>query len=278
MPIVDRDLRARARDASTTRSAVRYYDEMQVELAKTLPILPQVGRFAATGVLRRACTSIRRRRCSRRSLYYNVEDWKLDAVINFIVRRVLGAIPLLLFISIVTYAMMALAPGGPAAVLGPRGQGLSPEAIARINALYGLDKPWFVQYFYWLKQLVLHGSLGTSYVDQPPGDREGLREAAGDDRDGRARAAAHADHRDPDRHLRRRASRLVLRQRVVGGRLHLLRHAGVLARDRADRPLRRAVALVSVVGRVVARPRERSGRPIVAPGACRSWRSRWSVS
>jgi peptide/nickel transport system permease protein len=40
--------------------------------------------------------------------------------------------------------------------------------MARINALYGLDKPWFVQYFYWLKQLVLHGSLGASYVDQRP--------------------------------------------------------------------------------------------------------------
>jgi peptide/nickel transport system permease protein len=89
-------------------------------------------------------------------------------VINYIIRRVLGAIPLLLFISIVTYAMMAFAPGGPAAVLGPRGQGLSPEAVARINAIYGLDKPWFVQYFYWLKQLVLHGSLGTSYVDNRP--------------------------------------------------------------------------------------------------------------
>jgi peptide/nickel transport system permease protein len=89
-------------------------------------------------------------------------------VINYIIRRVLGAIPLLLFISIVTYAMMAFAPGGPAAVLGPRGQGLSPEAVARINAIYGLDKPWFVQYFYWLKQLILHGSLGTSYVDSRP--------------------------------------------------------------------------------------------------------------
>jgi peptide/nickel transport system permease protein len=88
-------------------------------------------------------------------------------MISFIIRRVLGAIPLLLFISVVTYAMMALAPGGPAAVLGPRGV-LSPAVMARINALYGLDKPWFVQYFYWLKQLLLHGSLGTSYVDQRP--------------------------------------------------------------------------------------------------------------
>jgi peptide/nickel transport system permease protein len=89
-------------------------------------------------------------------------------VTNYIVRRLLGAIPLLLFISIVTYAMMALAPGGPAAVLGPRGGGLSPDALARLNALYGLDKPWYVQYFYWLRELLVHGSLGTSFVDQRP--------------------------------------------------------------------------------------------------------------
>lgn len=89
-------------------------------------------------------------------------------MIAFIIRRLIGAIPLLLFISIVTYAMMALAPGGPAAVLGPRGQGLSPEAVRAINAAYGLDKPWYIQYFFWLKELLLHGSLGTSYVDARP--------------------------------------------------------------------------------------------------------------
>jgi peptide/nickel transport system permease protein len=88
-------------------------------------------------------------------------------MIGFIIRRIAGAIPLLLFISIVTYAMMALAPGGPAAILGPRGA-VSPAVVAQINRLYGLDKPWFVQYFYWLKQLVFHGSLGTSYVDSRP--------------------------------------------------------------------------------------------------------------
>lgn len=88
-------------------------------------------------------------------------------MIGFILRRLAGAVPLLLFISVVTYAMMALAPGGPAAVLGPRGAA-SPAVMERLNALYGLDKPWFVQYFYWLKQLLLHGSLGTSYVDARP--------------------------------------------------------------------------------------------------------------
>jgi peptide/nickel transport system permease protein len=90
-----------------------------------------------------------------------------EAVIAYIVRRILGAIPLLLFISIVTYAMMALTPGGPTAILGPHGA-VSPAVAARLNALYGLDKPWPVQYVLWLKELVFHGSLGTSFVDARP--------------------------------------------------------------------------------------------------------------
>src|SRR5581483_10397383 len=32
----------------------------------------------------------------------------------------------------------------------------------------GLDKPWYVQYFYWIKNVVLHGDLGTSFIDQRP--------------------------------------------------------------------------------------------------------------
>jgi peptide/nickel transport system permease protein len=90
-----------------------------------------------------------------------------SAVTGYIVRRLGGAIPLLLFISFVTYGMMALAPGGPTAILGPHGA-VAPAVAARLNALYGLDKPWFVQYLLWLKQLLLHGSLGISYVDARP--------------------------------------------------------------------------------------------------------------
>ena len=42
------------------------------------------------------------------------------------------------------------------------------RSCAHLNQAYGLDKPWYVQYFYWLRELVLHGSLGTSYVDNRP--------------------------------------------------------------------------------------------------------------
>jgi peptide/nickel transport system permease protein len=45
---------------------------------------------------------------------------------------------------------------------------MSPAAREAYAHALGLDKPWYLQYFYWLKELVLHGSLGTSYVDGRP--------------------------------------------------------------------------------------------------------------
>ncbi len=86
----------------------------------------------------------------------------------YIVRRIVGAIPLLLFISFISYALMGLSPGGPAAILGAQSHGLTPAARQHLVALLGLDKPWYVQFFYWLQALVLHGTLGYSYVDQRP--------------------------------------------------------------------------------------------------------------
>ena len=89
-------------------------------------------------------------------------------MIAFIVRRVAGAIPLLLFVSFVSYALMGLAPGGPAAIFAEQAHAMSPAARAAFVASLGLDKPWYVQYLYWLKELLLHGSLGTSFVDGRP--------------------------------------------------------------------------------------------------------------
>jgi peptide/nickel transport system permease protein len=63
---------------------------------------------------------------------------------------------------------MGLSPGGPGAIIGQQARNLTPAARAHFIALLGLDKPWYVQYFYWLKTLVVQGSLGNSYVDGRP--------------------------------------------------------------------------------------------------------------
>ncbi len=85
----------------------------------------------------------------------------------YVVCRVVFAVPLLLFISLVSYALLGLAPGGPVAVLGAASRGLTPAGKAAYLASLGLDKPWYVQYVFWLWNL-LHGSLGNSYASNRP--------------------------------------------------------------------------------------------------------------
>jgi peptide/nickel transport system permease protein len=87
---------------------------------------------------------------------------------SFIVRRLIGAVPLLLLVSLISYAIMGLAPGGPGAIIAEQARRMTPVARQHFIQLLGLDKPWYVQYFYWLKTLIFQGSLGNSYVDGRP--------------------------------------------------------------------------------------------------------------
>ena len=69
---------------------------------------------------------------------------------QYIVRRILQAIPQLLVISVVLFLLMS-AIGDPLAVRGvKRGPHQTPNDIARLRCKYGLDKPAMVQYLVWL--------------------------------------------------------------------------------------------------------------------------------
>jgi peptide/nickel transport system permease protein len=83
-------------------------------------------------------------------------------VLRFIIRRVLGAIPVLFGLSVILFLFLRLLPGDPAiAILG---QHATPELIAQIHETLGLDKPIYVQYVDYLGQL-LHGNFGASIID-----------------------------------------------------------------------------------------------------------------
>lgn len=68
-------------------------------------------------------------------------------------------------VTILTFVLIHLAPGGPAAALA--GEKATPAQLAALNQQLGLDKPWPQQYLLWLAQL-LHGDLGFSYLKQQP--------------------------------------------------------------------------------------------------------------
>lgn len=77
---------------------------------------------------------------------------------KYILKRILIAVPVLIGITIIDYAIMCLA-GSPLEMLqGPR---VSEGALEAKRIAMGLDKPIYIQYFVWLGQL-LHGNLGYS--------------------------------------------------------------------------------------------------------------------
>ena len=76
----------------------------------------------------------------------------------YIIRRVLWLIPVLFIVSVITFALMHAAPGGP----WQREKPLPPANVALLNAKYGLNDPMPVQYLRWAGNLVT-GDLGPSY-------------------------------------------------------------------------------------------------------------------
>lgn len=63
-------------------------------------------------------------------------------------------IPIFLGITVISFAVLHLAPGAPTEMQTMMQPKVSLEARARLNAIYGLDKPLHIQYFDWLKRLV----------------------------------------------------------------------------------------------------------------------------
>ncbi|MDQ2682127.1 MAG: ABC transporter permease [Chloroflexota bacterium] len=91
---------------------------------------------------------------------------------QYIARRLVQAVVVLLFVSVAVFALMHAVPGDPlAAVIGER-QADRPEVRAALESRYGLDKPVAVQYVYYLKNVVLEGDLGTTISTRQPVAKE----------------------------------------------------------------------------------------------------------
>ena len=86
-------------------------------------------------------------------------------MLNYVLRRLLEAIPTLIGITVITFVLAHLVPGNPALVmLGPHA---TPHKVAVLTHQLGLDKPLPIQYLDWL-WMVLHGNLGVSYYQNLP--------------------------------------------------------------------------------------------------------------
>ncbi len=84
---------------------------------------------------------------------------------RFVIKRIIQSIPILIIISIISFSIIRMAPGDPVKVfITPQ---MTYEQIERTKTRLGLDKPIYIQYFYWIKNL-LKGDLGYSFINYQP--------------------------------------------------------------------------------------------------------------
>ncbi len=84
---------------------------------------------------------------------------------RYILRRLLLLVPVLLGISIITFAMLRLIPGDPAMVM--MGERASPDQVEAFRERMGLDQPIYVQYVHYMRDLV-RMDLGRSILTNRP--------------------------------------------------------------------------------------------------------------
>jgi len=96
-------------------------------------------------------------------------------ILIFMAQRLMAIIPLLIGISMVSFGLILAVPGDYVdswmnQVMAQTGQSrieLEPQA-ARLRERLGLDQPFYVQYWRWIKGVVMSGDLGQSFVQSRP--------------------------------------------------------------------------------------------------------------
>lgn len=86
-------------------------------------------------------------------------------MIRYLIRRILGALPVILGITLISYAIISAAPGDAVdTMINPS---MTAANVAQMRADLGLNKPWPVRYGIWLTQTV-QGNLGYSLITHKP--------------------------------------------------------------------------------------------------------------
>lgn len=86
-------------------------------------------------------------------------------MLSYTIRRLLQLIPVLLGMTFIVSMLVRAIPGNPAQVI--LGQQATEDAVKALTAKLGLDKPWYVQYFDYLKG-ILTGDFGESFRTHAP--------------------------------------------------------------------------------------------------------------
>lgn len=85
-------------------------------------------------------------------------------MLSYISKRLFMMIPLIFGITLTTFIVIHLAPGGPVEVQTEMQLKASAQAKENLKKLYGLDRPLYIQYLDWLKRFIIL-DFGKSFVD-----------------------------------------------------------------------------------------------------------------
>jgi peptide/nickel transport system permease protein len=90
-------------------------------------------------------------------------------VSRYLVRRLAWGVALLLAITFCTYAVFSIIPYDPGRILYPAGSPLTAAQLRTADHKLGVDKPFYDQYWSFLKRVAEHGSLGQTFTGIPLG-------------------------------------------------------------------------------------------------------------
>ena len=86
-------------------------------------------------------------------------------MLAYVARRAVMTIPVMGMVALIAFLLLHLAPGDPAIIMA--GDTATPAQLAEIRANLGLDQPVYVQFLYWLSE-ILRGNFGTSLHSHKP--------------------------------------------------------------------------------------------------------------
>ncbi len=86
---------------------------------------------------------------------------------TFLLRRLFTLIPLLMGVTLIAFLLIYLAPGDFLSQMGENPM-ITQETLDAMRRNFGLDKPWYVQYVLWLKNVFLHLDFGESFAYRQP--------------------------------------------------------------------------------------------------------------
>ncbi len=93
-------------------------------------------------------------------------------MLQYILQRVLLMIPTLFGISLLSFGIIQLPPGDYltfyVAELSAQGEEVSEAMLAQLERQYGLGRPWYVQYFLWVSNIITKGDFGRSFTWNKP--------------------------------------------------------------------------------------------------------------